>query len=199
VENQAYELPLRSVGQDVVIYERAKILAPERISIGDSVIVDDFAFISGGQDTRVGSFVHVAAFVLVAGGGRLTLEDFAGLSGGVRLYTGDDDYLGGSLTGPTVPDAYREPVRSFVSVGRHCIVGANTVILPGVTIGEGAAVGANSLLKRDCDPWTVYVGTPARAVRERPRHRMLELERELRQQLYDEDGRYIPRHRRGGN
>lgn len=190
--NQAEHLPLAAVGGDVMIYPGARIIAPERISIGDSVIVDDFVLLMAGEETRLGSFVHIAAFASLIGGGRLVVEDFAGISGGTRLYTGNDDYGGGSLTGPTVPAGFRNAVRSFVHVGRHAIIGANSVILPGVTIGEGAAVGAHSLVKTDLEPWTMYGGVPARPIRARPRARMLELERELRRKLYDPNGCYIP-------
>jgi galactoside O-acetyltransferase len=115
----------------------------------------------------------------------------------VRLYTGNEDYLGGCLTNPAVPAPYRVPLRSFVHVGRHAIVGANAVILPGVTIGEGAVVGAGSLVTKDCAPWTIHAGTPARPLRERPCERILALEQQLRRDLYDVSGTYVPRRLRG--
>lgn len=196
MSNQAYSLPLASVGQDVTIWPLAKIVAPEVIRIGDSVIIDDFVFLMGGAKSTIGSFVHIAAFASIVGGGEFVMEDFAGLSGGSRVYTGDDDYTGGSLTGPTVPPEYRQPVRSFVHIKKHAIIGANTVILPGVTIGEGAAIGACSLVTKDCEPWTIHVGTPARPLRPRRKERILELEAELRRKLYDAAGQYIPKSKR---
>jgi len=196
--NQAYSLGLRSVGDDVTIWPLAKVVSPQTITIGDSVIVDDFVFLAGGSDTRIGSFVHIAAHGLIAGGGELVIEDFVGLSGGVRLYTGNDDYLGSCLTGPTVPAPWRVPIRGRVVIHRHVVVGANTVILPDVELGEGCAVGAGSLVKQSCDPWTIYAGSPARPIKQRPKERILELEAELRRALYDESGRYIPRRLRDG-
>ncbi len=184
-------------GADVRIYPHARILSPETISIGDSVIIDDFVLLAGGAGTRIGSFVHLASFSSYLGGGSLVLEEYAGVSSGTRIYTGTDDFLGGSLTGPTIPPPWRQPERSFVRIGRFAVVGANCVVLPGVTIGEGCTVGALSLVNRDCEPWTVYAGTPARPIKARPRERVEELERELRQSLYDSEGRYIPSGRRG--
>lgn len=191
--NQAYRLGLARVGRDVMIWPGAKIVAPRAISIGDSVIIDDFTFIAGGAKTEIGSFVHVASFVSILGGGEFHLGDFAGVSSGCRVYTGNDDYLGGSLTGPTVPAAYREVVRSFVRIGRHAIVGANSVVLPGVTIGEGATVGALSLVSHDLEPWTVFGGVPARPLKARRRDKITELEARLRAEVYDADGNYIPK------
>ena len=191
------EYAFRACGEDVRIFPYARILSPETISIGDSVIIDDFVLLAGGAETRIGSFAHLASFSSYLGGGRLVLEDYAGVSSGTRIYTGTDDFLGGSLTGPTIPPPYRQPVRSFVKIGRFAVVGANCVVLPGVTIGEGCAIGALSLVSRDCEPWTVYAGTPARPIKARPRERVEELERELRQSFYDSERRYIPIGRRG--
>lgn len=191
--NQAYHLEFAHVGEDVIIWPLAKIVAPEMISIGDSVIIDDFVFISGGEKTTVGSFVHIASFTSITGGGEFVMKDFAGLSGGIRVYTGNEDYSGGSLTNPSVPGPYRVPMRSFVHIEKHAIVGANTVILPGVTVGEGAVIGANSLVRKDCDPWMIYFGSPAKPLRSRPREIILELEEKLRNELYDKQGKYIPK------
>jgi acetyltransferase-like isoleucine patch superfamily enzyme len=187
---------LRRRGQDVTIHEAAKIVSADEMEVGDSVIIDDFAFVLAGGGVRLGSFVHIGSHAFIGGGGGFVMEDFSGLSGGVRVYTGNEDYLGGQLTNPTVPAPWRVAGRDPVHIGRHAIVGSGTVVLPGVTIGEGAAVGALSVVARDVEPWTIYAGNPAKPIKDRPRARMLELEEDLRRTLYDADGRYIPRERR---
>lgn len=197
--NQAYTLGLRHVGKDVTIWPLAKFLSPENISIDDSVIIDDYVFLIGGKKTTIGSFVHIGSFTSITGGGEFVMEDFSGLSGGIRIYTGNEDYSGACLTNPTVPHPYRLPIRSYVYIKKHAIVGANAVVLPGVIIGEGAVVGANSLVTKDCKPWTIYFGSPARLIRDRPRERMLELEVQLKRELYDEQGIYIPKSKREGS
>lgn len=194
--NQAYTLRFAHVGQDVTIWPMAKIVSPEVISIADSVIIDDFVFLMGGAKTIINSFVHIAPFTSIAGGGEFVMEDFSGLSGGIRVYTGNEDYTGGCLTNPAVPPPYRMPICSFVHVKKHAIIGANAVILPGVVIGEGAVVGANSLVTKDCEPWMIYVGSPAKVLRPRPPERILELEAQLRREIYDANGHYIPKHER---
>lgn len=194
--NQARFLPFREIGDDVTIWPLAKIIQAESISIGNSVIIDDFVFLAGGGDTRIGSFVHIACHTSITGGGMLIMEDFSGLSGGVRIYTGNEDYSGACLTNPAVPTPFRVPIRSFVTLRRHAIVGANAVIMPGVDIGEGAVIGANSLVRTACEPWTVHVGSPARPVKKRPSEAILDLEARLRELLFDSSGNYIPRYRR---
>ena len=191
--NKAYQINFKSIGQDVVVWEKAKIIYPESISIGNSVIIDDFVFFMGGQKTDIGSFVHIGAFTGITGGGEFIMEDFSGLSGGVKVYTGNEDYLGGCLTNPTVPYPYRVATRSFIHIQKHAIVGANSVILPGVTIGEGASIGANSLVTKDCEPWKVYFGSPAKSIKTRPKDKILELEQELKSKIYDHQGHYIPK------
>lgn len=175
------QMQFRRMGKNVTIYPLARILNPEVVSIGSNVIIDDFVFIVGGQGADIGSYVHIASFSSIAGGGTVVMEDFSGLSGGCRIYTGTDDFSGASLTNPTIPTEFRNVTRSFVVIRKHVILGANVVVLPGVTIGEGAAIGACSLVTKDVEPWTVNAGIPARAVRERPRQDILAMERRLRE------------------
>jgi acetyltransferase-like isoleucine patch superfamily enzyme len=186
----------RACGEDVQIYPRAHIVSPETVSIGDSVIIDDFVFLVGGVETRIGSFVHLASFTSYLGRGRLTIGDFVSVSSGARLYTGIDDFSGGSLVGPGVPEPYRQPTRTFLTVEKFALVGANAVVFPGVTLGEGCAVGALALVNEDCEPWTIYGGVPARPLKARRKDRILELEARLREDLYDGAGKYVPRARR---
>jgi acetyltransferase-like isoleucine patch superfamily enzyme len=196
MKDQSCCLNFKKIGKDVTIWERAKIVNPEFISIGDSVIIDDFVFLMGGSKTEIGSFVHIAAFTSIAGGGELIMEDFTTLSHGIRLFTGNDDYLGDFLTNSTVPYPYRQPKRSFVYIKKHTVIGANTVILPDVTIGEGVSIGANSLIKHDCLPWGIYAGSPAKRIKDRPKEKILELEKKLKSELYNQQGQYIPKHDR---
>lgn len=182
----------RFLGADVKIWPEAKIVNRENISIGHRVIIDDFVLIIGGSETRIGNFVHIASFSSITGGGRLVIGDFAGLSGGVRVYTGNEQYGGECMTNPTVPAPYRIPVRGEVTIERHAIVGANSVILPGITIGEGAVVGACSLVTKDCRPWSVNLGVPARPIKNRPSTEILRLEQELLRRFNATDGSLAP-------
>lgn len=196
MNSQASSLALANVGQDVIIWPLAKIISPEVISIGDSVIIDDFVFLMGGKNTSIGSFVHIASFTSITGGGEFIMDNFTTLSSGIRVFTGTDDFLGGAMTNSTIPYPYRIPSRTFVHIKKHSIVGANSVILPGVTVGEGSAIGANSLVTKDCEPWMIYFGTPAKPIKLRPRERILELETQLRKNFYDTEKNYIPKHKR---
>ena len=169
-------LGLASVGTEVRIDAAARFYGADRIAIGSHTRIDAFCVLSAGEGgIRIGDHVHVAALGFIAGAGPIELEDFANISGRVSIYSSNDDYSGATLTGPTVPDELRDVQVAPVHVGRHVIVGAGSVLLPGVTIGEGAAVGALSIVKRDVEPFTIVAGPDARVIGERKRD-LLELE-----------------------
>lgn len=71
------------------------------------------------------------------------------------------------MTNPTVPAAFKAVDERAVKIGRHVIVGAGSVILPGSTLAEGVAVGALSLVSKDVPAWTIVAGQPARPLRAR--------------------------------
>jgi dTDP-4-amino-4,6-dideoxy-D-glucose acyltransferase len=169
-------LGLASVGTNVRIDAAARFYGAERIEVGSHTRIDAFCVLSAGEGgIRIGDHVHIAALGFMAGAGRIELEDFANISGRVSIYSSNDDYSGATLTGPTVPDDLKGVEVAPVRIGRHAIVGSGSVILPGVTIGEGAAVGALSIVKRDVEPFTIVAGPDQRVIGARKRD-LLELE-----------------------
>lgn len=165
------------------IYDLAKIINRQNLSIGSHSQIDDFVFLNSGERTVIGCFVHIASFCSIIGGGEFYMDDFSGLSAGCRIITGSDDFLGGGLTNPTVPAKYTNVKKSKIQIGRHAIIGTNVTILPGVTIGEGAAVGAGAVVRKNLDPWTVYAGTECKPIKRRPKDKILELEKQLLEEL----------------
>ncbi len=152
----------RSIGKNVTIYPMARIICPEEISIGNNVIIDDFVFLYGKGGITIGDFVHISHFASASGGGGLFIGDFATISAGVRLCTNNDDYSGMGMTNPTIPHKYRRAIQGQIRLGKHVIIGANSVILPNVEIEEGGAIGACSLVKDNCVKWMIYAGIPAK-------------------------------------
>jgi galactoside O-acetyltransferase len=126
----------------------------------------------------LGNYIHIGGGCYLGCAGGITLSDFAGLSQGVRIYSSTDNYTGDSLTNPTVPHKYLKTKIAPVVLGRHVIIGSGTVILPGVTIGEGSSVGALSLVSKSLDGWGVYFGAPAKRLKARSKD-LLEMEKEL--------------------
>jgi len=73
------------------------------------------------------------------------------------------------MTNPTVPTEYTNVTKLSVTIGRHVIIGSGSVSLPGVTLHAGAAVGALSLVRSDCDGFGIYAGVPAKRIGDRKR------------------------------
>lgn len=156
----------------VTVYAGAKLIGIENITFGSPVLIDDFSLIVARDPIIIGNYVHIACFSSITGGEGVEIGDYAAISQGARLLTGTDDFIYGGFGNSTVPTEYRNTLRAPISVGRFCIVGANAVVLPGVTIGEGAVVGASSVVTHDLAPWGVYIGN--RRHRERDRDAVLE-------------------------
>lgn len=168
-----------SVGHNVLISDRASFYGTERISIGNNVRIDDFCVLSAGVGgISIGDYIHIAVYSLLIGRGRIILEDFCNISSRVSLYSSSDDYSGATMTNPMIPERFTGVSHADVTVGRHVIVGSGSVLLPGVTLEEGVAVGALSLIRENCRSFGIYAGTPARLVGER-KHDLLLLEKSL--------------------
>lgn len=171
----------RSLGRNVKIHSRCSIYGTENISLGSNVRIDDFAVIIATGPLTLGNYVHVPNFCWLGSAHGIVLEDFVSLAPGVKIFSSSDDYFGDRLTGSVVPRLMLGGVKAKVTVGRHTVVGAGSVILPGVTIAAGCAIGALTLIKNDLQPWGVYGGIPARRLKER-RKDLLALEQLLRNQ-----------------
>ena len=164
----------KSLGNNVQISRTAKLYIPEYISLGDHVLVDDFCVLSG--NIEIGRNVHIAyGSRLIGGREGIKMNDFSGVAFGVTIFAQSDDYCGDALTNPTVPMQYRKILRARVELGRHVIVGTNSVVFPGVIMGEGSSVGSCSMVTKSTEPWSVYFGVPAKKIKSRKRD-MLALE-----------------------
>ena len=178
-EEDLRSIGFRKIGKNIKIHSRSSIYGIENITIGDNVRIDDFAIIIGTGLVEIGSYVHIPNFCYIGATYGVTLEDFTTLAPGVMIFTLSDDYLGNKLTNPTVPREYTGGKAGKVTLRRHVIIGAGSVILPGSTVGEGSSVGALSLVNKDLKPWGVYAGIPAKWIKDRKKD-MLLLEKRLK-------------------
>ena len=127
----------------------------------------------------IGNFIHISSYSSIVGGGVCILEDFVGLSAGVRVITGSELIKGEGLTNPTIPHKFRAVTRSFVHLEKHSFIASDVIIHPGVTVGEGAVIGSNSVVSKDIEPWTINVGSPTKQVGERNPDNILKLQDKL--------------------
>ena len=171
---------LKSCGDDVFISDRVEIRRPHLVEIGKHVAIDTGVYIT--TQAIIKDYTHLSPYITVIGGAKskLVVEEFVTIAAGSRIIAGSDKFMGAGFTSVTVPDAYRDEVEfSTVTLKRFAGVGTNVVIMPGVTIAEGSVIGACSLVTKDTEPWTVYMGVPARPVKIRPKETMLQFAKKL--------------------
>lgn len=165
----------KALGPNCLVDSRTQIYGPENISLGSNVRVDAFSTISSqGGLIEIGDHVHLATGVLIYGLGGVSLASGAGLAAGVKILSATDDFIRGNLTNPTMPDEFRAVKSAPVVLLEHAIVGVNSVVLPGSTIGFGAAVGALTLVNGHVQDHEIVSGNPMRVIGRRNSKRLLE-------------------------
>lgn len=177
--SQIQQIGFLHVGNNVLISEKASVYNPAQISIGDNCRIDDFCILSAGTGgIKLGRNVHLACYVSLIGKNKILIDDFSGISARVSVFSSSDDFSGDFLTGPTVDEKYRNVNNAEVIISKHVIIGSGALILPGVTIGEGGAVAALSLVTSDVEPFSIVGGVPAIFMKSRSR-KLLDYEKEI--------------------
>lgn len=180
-QEQISAMGFASVGQNPKLSDKASYYNCKNIVIGDNVRIDDFCVLSAGVGgIQVGNHIHIAVYSSLIGAGKITLHDFSNVSSRVAIYSSNDDYSGASMTNPTVPAEFTNVTHADVTIGRHVIIGAGSVVLPGVTLEEGVAIGALSLISKSCKAFGIYSGVPAKRLKDRKKD-LLNLEAALKE------------------
>ena len=171
-KDELSKLDFKSLGNNVRISKLASLDKSHQMSIGRNSRIDDFCALSG--NVSIGRNVHIAVHCsITASQESATLNDFSGMAFSSHIFTSSDDYSGATMTNPTVPISYKNVTHGPVSLGRHVIIGSGSMIFPGVTIAEGCAVGALSIVNKSTQPWGIYFGSPARRIKERSMNLLL--------------------------
>lgn len=131
-------------------WERAKALG-----FGEETSIYDSSYVFG--DVRVGHHTWIGPFTIIDGSGGLTIGSHCTVAAGVHIYTHDN--VGQTVTGGKMP-IQREPV----SIGDCTYIGPNSVIRKGITIGKHCIVGANSFVNASLPDFSVAAGSPAKVI-----------------------------------
>jgi len=175
-EQQLSDMGFKRVGTNVKISDKASIYNFDTIEVGNNSRIDDFCVISG--KIKIGRNVHITPMCLVAGGSEgITFEDFSTAAYGVKIFTQSDDYTGGAMVNSTIPKQYKNELCEKVTLKKHTIVGAGSIVMPGVILAEGTSIGAMSLVLESTKEWGIYIGIPAKRLKEKSRDLLL-LEKE---------------------
>lgn len=177
---ELHALGLKRFGDHVLIDRSCRLYGANNIVLGSNVRIDAFCVLSAGtQGISIGDFVHMSTGAAILGTGPVMIEDFVGISAHVCLFSSNDDYTGGAIANPMVPMRYRDVTNAPVTLRRHVVIGAQSVVLAGSELGLGASAGALTLIKGHVPEFTVVAGIPMVRIGKRGR-KLLQYEQEIR-------------------
>lgn len=168
--DQLSKIGFAKIGEHIFISDKASFHNPGNISLGDYIRIDDFCVFSAGTGgIELGDFIHIGCSSTLIGDGKIKMGNFSGVSSQVAIYSSSDDFSGHSMPGVRVviPDEFRHLDNKPVTFGDYTGIGTHSVVLPGVTISEGAMAGAMSLVRKSLKPWSLYTGNPLRFLKSR--------------------------------
>ncbi len=156
---------LAACGQDCVFEAGALVFHPENVHLGRNVYVGHYAILKAyyKNTVEIGDETWIGQQCFFHGAGGLVIAARVGIGPGVKILTSQHGGVGRGTPIFSAPVEFA-PVR----IEEGADIGANAVILPGITIGAGAQVGAGAVVTRDVAAYAVVAGSPARFLRERP-------------------------------
>ena len=159
------------VGAGSVVHPPATLYNPAVIRIGAGTVVREHAWLNGGRAEgsapvlTIGDGCYVGRFAHVNAAHGVVIEDKVLIADRVYISDIDHEYRKSGL--PVIDQGVRS--KGPVRLKSGCWIGAGAVILPGVTVGRNAVVGANSVVVKDVPDFTVVGGVPAKVLKEIPR------------------------------
>ncbi len=133
---------LKKIGRGVHIMSNVTLMSPHNIEIGNHVLIN--------TDTKIGgqNGIHIGNYVLIGYNVNLVSENHA-------------------FSNPTKPIKHQGYFGGKITIEDDVWIGANAVILPSVTIGRGAIIGANAVVTKNVKPFTIVGGIPAKKIKNR--------------------------------
>ncbi len=161
---------MRRFGKNSLIDFGAVIEGAANISVADYVWIDRYVELNAlAGEIEIGRRVHIAPRVIIAGFGGVYIGDYVGIGANAHILSHSEVVDGGKrMSGPMIPEDMKGMKTAPVRLEKDCVIGTGAVVLPGITIGEGAVVAPNSLVIKDVKPGMIVLGVPARTVSRRP-------------------------------
>lgn len=130
--------------------------------IGKRVVFYPGVWIAPGRNLAIGDDVDLALGVQIETSGGVTIGDRTLIGYGTKIFSKNHHIP------PNHGDIFGAGhSKKPVFIGKDVWFGANVIVLPGRTIGDGAVVGAGSVVTKDVPPFTVVAGNPAKVIRAR--------------------------------
>jgi carbonic anhydrase/acetyltransferase-like protein (isoleucine patch superfamily) len=151
-------------GNGIVMEEGVLVFHPDTITLNDKVYVGHNTILKGYYKGEMhigeGTWIGQNCFFHSAGG--IFIGKAVGIGPGVKILTSFHTDIN-----PEIPVMHNPLEFGRVEIMDGADIGVGTIILPNVTIGEGAIVGAGSVVTRSVEAYSVYAGSPARLLRKR--------------------------------
>ena len=172
-----YKTLLKKIGKNVLIDVGVFLNGTKNISIGDYVWIDTNVRIEAMLgEVRIGKRVHIAPNVIVAAREPVIIGDYVGIGAGAKIYANSERPFGGKrMSGPMIPEEYKAFYSKKIVIEKDSCVGTGAILLPGAYIGQGAVVGANTVIKKKIEPYDIVVGLPPRIIGKRDKVTVPEL------------------------
>jgi acetyltransferase-like isoleucine patch superfamily enzyme len=155
-------------GKHSILEKSAKLIAPYLIDVGSHVIISEHAWLNAKDDRgdfrptlKIGSGTSIGRFVHINCWQDVTIEENVLIADRVFISDADHKYDDLSIPIKNQGDYFKGAVR----LKAGCWIGIGAVILPGVTIGKNAIVGANSVVRKNVPDFAVVSGNPAIIIR----------------------------------
>jgi acetyltransferase-like isoleucine patch superfamily enzyme len=184
-----YANKFKSCGKNLIVDIGVSITGPALISVGDNVFIDKFCIISTGNklvgqvekkcnenfqydegEIVIGNNVHIAQFSILMGYGGIKFADNVVLSSGCKIYsltnTAYDLHDRGKVVS-IMPYEQAQFMLSPVVIEHNVWLGLNTIVMPGVVVGQHSFCVSNSLLVDSFEVNSYILGQPAKRIRER--------------------------------
>ena len=165
------ELGFKKIGKNNLISRKVVFYNIEKISIGSNIRIDAFSVISAKlKDIKIGDYVHIGVNCYLNGSFGIKISSFCGISAGCKIFTSSEDFSGEYFAIPTVNKIFRKPIEGPVIMKKYANIGSNTIVLPNVIFSTGSVAGAQSLVNRSLNEWTIYFGSPVKKIKKRKKN-----------------------------
>jgi len=137
-----YTWMMKEARKNVYIFPPFRCTSPEGIEIGNEVVIANNCVMGGEGGLKIGNYVMIG--------------------NNATIITGNHGYEKHDIP------MLRQPIKDKpIKINDDVWIGANVVILPGVTIGQGVIVGAGAIVTKDIEPYSIAVGNPAKVIKKR--------------------------------
>ncbi len=189
LRSKLYPRLLGAVGSNVVFGRGVTLRHPHKICIGSNVIIDDHCVLDakGGENSSItlGDGVFIGRnSIIYCKDGKIEIQDRANISANCQLYSGKKLVVGkGTLiaafsylmSGGSYDYRSQVPLaeqngyaKGPTLIGSNCWLGAKSVVLDGVSIGDNTVIGAGAVVTKDIAADAIALGTPAKVVDSKP-------------------------------